>query len=32
MGDRRVGVKPFEDLFEDFLVVCDPRMDDRLCE
>lgn len=32
MGDGRIGVKPFENLFEDFLVVCDPRMDDRLCE
>jgi len=30
--DRRISVKPFHDLFEDFFVVCDPRMDNRLCE
>jgi hypothetical protein len=30
--DRGIGVKPFHDLFEDLFVVCDPRMDDRICE
>ena len=32
MSDRRISVEPFHNLFEELFVVCDPRMDNRLCE
>ena len=32
IGDRRISVETFHDLFEDLFIVCDPRMDDSICE